>query len=812
MNTNTISKIRPWPGLTPYSINDSGYFLGRSTEITELIERITAEPLNCLYGPSGVGKSSLLQAGIGHKIKEHGFFPIFIRLNHQDSSISYIEQTFDSVRTTAKNDDIEIEEVEKAFLSNGEETLWEFFHRHVFWDKRNHPVKPLLVFDQFEELFTLSNVGENAKMLVEALGELAENVVPVKIQAYLRETNTRLLIPSNTLDYRILITLREDFLAQLEMLTIQIPSFRRNRYGLKVLNGCQALEIIKIPGNDVIEENVAEEIIQTISAKNNRSETRISLSDCVVEPALLSLFCRELNEQRITHGKELITVEQVRNHGKDIIRNFYLSCVKSVSGKTTEFIEERLLTESGFRNPVALEDILADKIDRNEIDKLINLRLLRIEERQGVLWVEFSHDILTNVALANRNDRRSALELEKQKRFSERLISEQLAQKRRYRNWGIITILMLLLLLSVILHKADQKRKAMIIESKLTYMETYIENQLLRNKEEIESKVDAYSKNMRTALLLESSQKCELHSIFDKPRSLEYRDYAYTMDKNGKRLNIGLNYGYPLSVASNGDIHDPNAARILCNLSNIGTPYLWNNMFAADKNEGTKIMYAYTGTKDGYFSQYPWQESFPKTPYDPRERPWYKNALSNPGEKVWSIYVFATPKILGYTCSKAIYDDASGVMAVCAADVELSSVLGTFKNLIQDGDILIHFVYPVSSNNSKLHVMWSSDIVDKRFDDWQNDNNTSEMIDSITKGKICYDKLLNIIKTKKDKKGFFYSKYMSKNAAYAYCCYDWDYIGSFTEGQNKKSGENPVANQQNDKYQAVCLLIMTKLK
>ena len=66
-------------------------------------------------------------------------------------------------------------------LPSDEESLWEYLHRADFelWSERNYPLTPVIVLDQFEELFTL---GERVPDQVDAfrndLGDLAENRIP----------------------------------------------------------------------------------------------------------------------------------------------------------------------------------------------------------------------------------------------------------------------------------------------------------------------------------------------------------------------------------------------------------------------------------------------------------------------------------------------------------------------------------------------------------------------------------------------------------------------------------------------------------
>ena len=40
-------------------------------------------------------------------------------------------------------------------IAEGKETLWEFFHRYEYFDSKGEKLVPMLVFDQFEEIFTL---------------------------------------------------------------------------------------------------------------------------------------------------------------------------------------------------------------------------------------------------------------------------------------------------------------------------------------------------------------------------------------------------------------------------------------------------------------------------------------------------------------------------------------------------------------------------------------------------------------------------------------------------------------------------------
>jgi hypothetical protein len=60
----------PYKGLAPYGQEDAAYFFGRESEQEVIASNLLASRLTLLYGPSGVGKSSVLRAGVNHRLQE----------------------------------------------------------------------------------------------------------------------------------------------------------------------------------------------------------------------------------------------------------------------------------------------------------------------------------------------------------------------------------------------------------------------------------------------------------------------------------------------------------------------------------------------------------------------------------------------------------------------------------------------------------------------------------------------------------------------------------------------------------------------
>src|SRR5262249_17678654 len=128
-------------------------------------------------------------------------------------------------------------------------------------------------------------------------------------------------------DYRVVLALREDFLAPLESLRSRAPSLGRNRYRLRRMTGRQGLDAILNPVPGLVTPEVAQEIIRFIGRPNPEDAfgvagTRDALEGFEVEPSLLSLVCRELNERRIARGLHQIGGDLLAGSRDDIIEGF----------------------------------------------------------------------------------------------------------------------------------------------------------------------------------------------------------------------------------------------------------------------------------------------------------------------------------------------------------------------------------------------------------------------------------------------------------------------------------------------------------
>jgi hypothetical protein len=83
--TVRLDPENPWPGLVPYAEEHAAFFFGRDDESEELFRRVTRKVFTLLFGQSGLGKSSLLNATLYPKLRKAGYLPIDLRLDFRAS-------------------------------------------------------------------------------------------------------------------------------------------------------------------------------------------------------------------------------------------------------------------------------------------------------------------------------------------------------------------------------------------------------------------------------------------------------------------------------------------------------------------------------------------------------------------------------------------------------------------------------------------------------------------------------------------------------------------------------------------------------
>src|ERR1700730_1310980 len=95
--TSAVSPESPWLGLRPFTEGVREYFFGRDAEVRDLFQRVVHKPLTVLFGRSGLGKTSLLQAALVPRLRDAGFLPIVLRLDYADGTGPLLRQFVDAL-------------------------------------------------------------------------------------------------------------------------------------------------------------------------------------------------------------------------------------------------------------------------------------------------------------------------------------------------------------------------------------------------------------------------------------------------------------------------------------------------------------------------------------------------------------------------------------------------------------------------------------------------------------------------------------------------------------------------------------------
>ena len=204
--------------------------------------------------------------------------------------------------------------------------------------------------------------------------------------------------------YRLLIALREDYLPDFDELASSIPSLHRSRLRLGPMRGSTALRAILAASrqSDILSQDVAVEIVKFIGESATTARHEVSLSHLPIEPALLSVVCRELNEERIRNGRPTINIEQLDTR-EAILRRFYETGVEGSPEGLLRFLEDRLVTSDGMREMVAEQTMMeVPGVAAEDIQRLIRRRVLRTEYRDGRRLLELTYYRLAPVVLESR--------------------------------------------------------------------------------------------------------------------------------------------------------------------------------------------------------------------------------------------------------------------------------------------------------------------------------------------------------------------------------------------------------------------------
>ena len=145
-------RASPYRGLMPFTEDDADVFFGREAEVRHIVDTAKARRFGVLYGPSGVGKSSVLQAGVVRQIRDENRRR-FERFGAAETVVAYVKEWRDDPYTAL------VTAVREAFATMlgaaplPERSADDDPADEILALRSARGVDLLLILDQFEEFF-----------------------------------------------------------------------------------------------------------------------------------------------------------------------------------------------------------------------------------------------------------------------------------------------------------------------------------------------------------------------------------------------------------------------------------------------------------------------------------------------------------------------------------------------------------------------------------------------------------------------------------------------------------------------------------
>lgn len=340
LRTN-IDRIGVLPGENPFlklaSFDWAKHlaFFGRGKEISDIKKKITDREIVILVGESGVGKTSLLNAGLKQRLIEAGIFVFDTRISN-----TFKEDLLVSLKT--------------LFTCIGKEGL-PLCLREI----SSMGVEIVIFIDQFEEFFTIIGEKNKRSEILDFIGYILCN---------------------EDITTKIVLSLGEDFLAELWEVSDSVPALydRENTYRLKRLNRENAEQII-VNTLSHIGYSIENDFLEKLLDDFNRREEGIY-------PPYIQIVCHEVfKKHKMTYKEKseetplkLSTYEKLGGSEK-IIDDYFEEILDGFTFEERTVINEILapmITYFHTKQRITYEQILKINNGRIDIDKTLN-RLIK---------------------------------------------------------------------------------------------------------------------------------------------------------------------------------------------------------------------------------------------------------------------------------------------------------------------------------------------------------------------------------------------------------------------------------------------------
>lgn len=426
------NKLYRYPGTKPFEAADYTLFKGRDEDIKNLFDFVFMENPVVLFSRSGLGKSSLLNAGLSKKITdENKAIPLFIRFGAytKETKVLPLERLKEEIiKVTEQKQNVLFEKL-KSQIQSEQHDLWSGF-KHI---QMNDPGKHcfVLIFDQFEELFTYPQ--DAVDRFKRELSELMYTKVPQQLRDFIsekRKTVSNYFTKEETelifirLDIRILFAIRSDKLSLLNSLTDVFPTVLKYCYELKPLTEDQAKQAILFPaqltGDDfesppfAFTEEALTHILDSLTGTTDPAKTLFTAEKPEIETFQLQIVCKYAENLVIEKGLKEVTKQDlgdIKHIFEDQYNNIISKLPQQQQLPARLMMEDKLIVEqTRVSMPVIslLKDFEKQGMTTQLIEDLINTHVIRRDQSGSI---EISHDTLVAPILKAKKEREDKEEL-----------------------------------------------------------------------------------------------------------------------------------------------------------------------------------------------------------------------------------------------------------------------------------------------------------------------------------------------------------------------------------------------------------------
>lgn len=356
----------PYRGLEPFDEGDAAYFFGRERETRLIAASLFAAPLTLLYGPSGVGKSSVLRAGVLPQLRERRdllpvVFPLLLEGADGSSQVrgwqvdplgGVREAAAQAVLATAGSDAPGLQRYHDAIAALQTAPLGAYLDGLA----RACDRRLMLILDQFEE-YSLYHPQD------EPFAEQLPGAI----------------VPGN-LGVSFLLSLREDALARLDRFKGRIPTLWNSYRRVEHLGAEAARQAIRRPlaeyrrrhpdesGPAEVEEALIDAVLREVQTERVLFDEAGSgtlghePADGLIETPYLQLVMTRLWEREVEERSPVLRLATLQSEGgaAEIVRTHLDRVMAQFDAEERELaarVFHRLVTPSGAKIAFSVSDL-----------------------------------------------------------------------------------------------------------------------------------------------------------------------------------------------------------------------------------------------------------------------------------------------------------------------------------------------------------------------------------------------------------------------------------------------------------------------